>query len=56
MSFKFPKPLKCPRFVSFLDSEVKGSEKLDLPTYESKYGSKIWQEDLAFDVGASACW
>ena len=56
VSFKFPKPLKCPRLVSFLDSEVKGNEKLPLPTYESKYGSKIWQENLVLDVGASAGW
>ena len=56
VSFKFPKPLKCPRLLSFLDTHVEGTEKLTLPTYESKYGSQIWQEDLVLDVGCSAGW
>lgn len=56
VSFKFPKPVPCPRLISFLDINIKGDEKLSLPGYESKYGSSIWQEDSVLDVGSSERW
>ena len=56
VSFKFPKTLPCPGLAIFLDTNVKGTEKLQLPGYERKYGSSIWQENSVLDVGASEGW
>lgn len=56
-SFRFPKPLTKPKpnLNVFLD-EVCGNEKLDLSSFEEKYGSGIWQENLVLDIGSSAKW
>jgi hypothetical protein len=56
VAFKFPKPRPCPPLVSFLDTDIKGTEKMTLNGYESVYGSSIWQEDIVLDVGASERW
>ena len=55
VSFRFPKALKCSKLVHFLD-KAEGDDKVDLTTYEEKYGEQIWQEDLVLDIGSSAGW
>ena len=55
--FRFPKPLpQCSKLVHFLDVSEKGEEKLDLASYEEKYGKGIWTENIVLDVGSSAKW
>ena len=55
VTFRFPKALKCSKLVHFLD-KTQGDDKIELPTYEKKYGEQIWQQDLVLDIGSSAGW
>ena len=55
-SFRFPKPLRCPRLSSFLDTHRAGSYKPDLTSYEEKHGAAIWNENSVLDIGASEAW
>ena len=55
--FRFPKPLpKCSKLVHFLDAAEKGEEKLDLASFEDKYGKGIWTENIVLDIGSSEKW
>ena len=54
-SFRFPKPLKKPRLSKFLD-DYTGDETLDLSSFEQKYGSEIWKENVVLDIGSSPAW
>ena len=55
--FRFPKPLpKCSKLVHFLDAAEKGNEKLDLPSFEEKYGRGFWTENVVLDIGSSVKW
>ena len=53
IAFRFPKPLKCPRLSSFLDTGRIGNYKADLASYEERHGASIWNETLVLDIGAS---
>ena len=43
----------CSDLHHFLDKTVVGSEKLDLPVYEEKLGSQMWERGWVLDVGSS---
>ena len=42
-----------PRLHTFLDKESRGTERLQLPHYESKLGDRMWKEGFVLDVGSS---
>ena len=56
IAFRFPKPLKCPRLSSFLDTDRIGNYKAALASYEERHGASIWNETLVLDIGASPSW
>ena len=51
---KLPDPRRTqPRLHTFLDKENRGTERLQLPNYESKLGNRMWTEGFVLDVGSS---
>eukprot|EP00438_Fugacium_kawagutii_P027534 Skav207800 [mRNA] locus=scaffold710:614346:615356:+ [translate_table: standard] len=55
VKFRFPESLPKPALGTFLDKS-KGTEKVDLASYEQKFGENIWQEELVLDIGSSPKW
>lgn len=55
VSFRFPKSLPKPGIREFLEN-TKGIERVDLSSYERKFGTGIWKEEVVLDIGSSPRW